>query len=137
MLETHSSNSKSTSSTNDSGTNINLESIASNSTNPLDDSAANSTNSLDASAAIVPLILSFLPTPPVESSGKIKRNRCGICQKKLYVNSFPCKCDSTLVFCSTHRFPYAHNCTISNLSLHQQQIQRQNPVVKPDKFNRI
>lgn len=130
MLETHSSS--------ESTPTGNIENTTSNTSNAPSqlDVSANTALAVATAPLVVPLILSFLPAPP-ESTGKIRRNRCGICQKKVYVNTFHCKCDSSLVFCNTHRFPYAHNCTISTLSLHQQQIQRQNPVVRPDKFNRI
>ena len=47
-------------------------------------------------------------TPPKVKRGKI---RCGVCQKKTGLTGIVCRCGIT--FCSLHRYPEAHQCSIN------------------------
>jgi hypothetical protein len=38
------------------------------------------------------------------------RKRCKVCDKKVGLDYYPCKCDSEAVFCSVHRFSWDHKC---------------------------
>ena len=41
---------------------------------------------------------------------KKKKNRCRVCNKKVGLLGFSCKCSSTSIFCSLHRLPEDHQC---------------------------
>jgi predicted nucleic acid binding AN1-type Zn finger protein len=49
------------------------------------------------------------PKAPVETTTKEKRKRCGCCNKKLGLITFPCKCGGE--FCSLHRSTADHSCS--------------------------
>tara|TARA_Y100000287_G_C13952079_1_gene224617 strand:- start:129 stop:350 length:222 start_codon:yes stop_codon:yes gene_type:complete len=40
---------------------------------------------------------------------KTKKNRCPVCNKKMGLMPFECKCGK--LFCIKHKDPEAHNCT--------------------------
>ena len=40
--------------------------------------------------------------------GKKKKNRCGVCKKKLGLTGFTCRCSG--LFCSIHRYSDKHEC---------------------------
>mmetsp|Transcript_37571 Transcript_37571/g.117412 ORF Transcript_37571/g.117412 Transcript_37571/m.117412 type:complete len:284 (-) Transcript_37571:951-1802(-) len=46
---------------------------------------------------------------PAITPKKKKKNRCGVCDKKVGLAGIKCRCD--LFFCSVHRYPECHNCT--------------------------
>jgi hypothetical protein len=71
------------------------------------------------------------------TTGKVQRKRCGVCQKKLYMNYFNCSCSAMLIFCTQHRYPYAHQCAVSRQAVQQAKLTRQNPLVIAKKFERI
>jgi len=37
--------------------------------------------------------------------------RCYICNIKLKLDGWNCKCNSEFLFCTNHRLPFDHNCT--------------------------
>ena len=39
---------------------------------------------------------------------KDTKSRCGVCNKKLPLSAFPCRCEKS--FCSVHRGDVAHSC---------------------------
>ena len=58
------------------------------------------------------------------------KNRCHICHKKIHLDFYTCKCNPELKLCSTHRYSFAHNCTISQLDLNKQKLLKENIVIK-------
>ena len=42
------------------------------------------------------------------SDGKKKKNRCGVCKKKVGLTGFTCRCSG--LFCSIHRYSDKHEC---------------------------
>ena len=62
-------------------------------------------------------------------------NRCSSCRKKVGVLGFRCRCGET--FCGAHRYAEKHNCTFDFKAVGREAIARANPVVKPDKLERI
>ncbi|XP_057512311.1 zinc finger A20 and AN1 domain-containing stress-associated protein 1-like [Actinidia eriantha] len=72
---------------------------------------------------------SELPTGPKAA------NRCSSCRKKVGVVGFRCRCGET--FCGAHRYAEKHNCTFDFKAVGREAIARANPVVKPDKLERI
>ena len=39
-------------------------------------------------------------------------SRCSIFNIKVKLNYYECKCDEKKKFCSEHRYPFNHNCSI-------------------------
>jgi len=60
-----------------------------------------------------------------------KKNRCMMCNKKLGIVPFECKCGD--IHCSAHRYPDTHSCPIDYRKLAQEQLKKNNPVVVADK----
>ncbi len=56
-----------------------------------------------------PAAVSDEPKAPVETTTKEKKKRCGCCNKKLGLITFPCKCGGE--FCSLHRSTADHSCS--------------------------
>ena len=50
-------------------------------------------------------------TPPKAPALKRGKNRCGVCHKKTGLTGIVCRCGIT--FCSLHRYPEAHQCSIN------------------------
>lgn len=66
-----------------------------------------------------------------------KKNRCKVCNKKTGLDYFSCECDKTIIFCSEHRFPFSHNCSIDYKKLNEDKLKMNNPKIISDKFERI
>ena len=62
---------------------------------------------------------------------KKKTKRCIVCNKKVGIMPFTCKCSSTNLFCSQHRLPEYHNCTYNWIKEGKEKIMKENPVIKP------
>jgi predicted nucleic acid binding AN1-type Zn finger protein len=45
---------------------------------------------------------------------KVKKNRCIICNKKIGLLGFECKCSPNIKFCAEHRLPENHGCTFDH-----------------------
>jgi hypothetical protein len=65
---------------------------------------------------------------------KSKKNRCVVCNKKLGLLPFKCKCDSKKLFCSVHRYPCSHDCTFDWKKEGRERLEKENPKVGFDKF---
>ena len=63
-----------------------------------------------------------------------KRNRCLVCNKKLGLLPFNCKCGA--VTCSTHR-GLGHECTFDYRAEARERLRKENPVVAAEKLTRI
>lgn len=64
-----------------------------------------------------------------------KPGRCSKCSKKTGLIPFDCKCGYK--FCGRCRYPYAHDCTYDHTSDNRAAIIKANPLVAPEKINRI
>ncbi|KAI3691711.1 hypothetical protein L6452_31513 [Arctium lappa] len=83
------------------------------------------------------------PLPP-PSTAEVKekenekiriRNRCLICNKKVGVIGFKCRCGE--MFCGIHRYPEKHDCEFDFKRSGKEAIAKATPVVKADKVDRI
>uniref|UniRef100_A0A0B7AAL2 AN1-type domain-containing protein n=1 Tax=Arion vulgaris TaxID=1028688 RepID=A0A0B7AAL2_9EUPU len=66
---------------------------------------------------------------------KPKKNRCMECRKKVGLTGFVCHCGKLL--CSLHRYSDTHVCTFDFREKGQEEIRRNNPVVKGEKIQKI
>lgn len=74
--------------------------------------------------------------PSVEQqTKKKKKNRCGICRKKLGLTGFRCRCGG--LFCPQHRYSDKHDCTFDYREMGAAEIRRNNPVVVTEKIQKI
>jgi hypothetical protein len=64
-------------------------------------------------------------------------SRCSICNIKVKLNYYECKCDEKKKFCSEHRYPFNHNCSIDYKKINENKLSKLNPVVKPVKLEAI
>ena len=65
------------------------------------------------------------------------RIRCDICNVKINLYYYECKCDSSKKFCSKHRYSHEHNCPIDYKKENQKLLEKLNPVVRPIKLETI
>ena len=63
--------------------------------------------------------------------------RCDVCNVKVNLDYYKCKCDSTKKFCSKHRYSHEHNCSIDYKKENQKRLETLNPVVRPIKIETI
>ncbi|KAL1453171.1 hypothetical protein WDU94_007340 [Cyamophila willieti] len=64
-----------------------------------------------------------------------KKNRCGMCRKKVGLTGFECRCGG--LFCAIHRYSDKHECSFDYRELGAQEIRRNNPVVIGEKIQKI
>merc|ERR1712137_845923 len=64
--------------------------------------------------------------PPPKEEQKDK-TRCFLCNKKIGLLGFQCKC--LYIFCDVHRHAEDHNCSFDHKSWGQEILKKQNPVV--------
>ena len=78
-----------------------------------------------------------------DDTNRTQQTRCKICRKKVGILGFVCKCSNkyddnkTYVFCSIHRHPEEHSCTIDYQALGKTELTKKNPVVSGDKVKGI
>lgn len=65
------------------------------------------------------------------SQEEMGKKRCNICNKKITLLSFNCKCNN--VFCALHRFPEEHQCPIDYKKIGKDEIDKNNPIINPNK----
>jgi len=70
--------------------------------------------------------------PSIEK--KHNKHRCLVCNKKLGMMPFPCKCG--VVTCIKHKWP-EHQCTYDFRAEARKQLIRENPVVVAEKITRF
>jgi len=70
-----------------------------------------------------------------DKDSKKKKNRCGVCRKKVGLTGFECRCAG--LFCAVHRYSDEHNCTFDYREHGAQEIRRNNPVVVGEKIQKI
>ena len=66
---------------------------------------------------------------------KPKYERCHLCNKKLKLMSFTCKCE--FKFCVAHQNPHSHNCSFNNKKLCQETLKINNPITIHQKVVKI
>ena len=66
-----------------------------------------------------------------------KAYRCFVCQKKVGILPFTCKCDTSLFFCAQHRYPEDHGCTFDHKHEFQEKLQQVMPHVAATKIEKI
>jgi predicted nucleic acid binding AN1-type Zn finger protein len=64
-----------------------------------------------------------------------KGNRCFICNKKIGLLGFDCQC--LLKFCSVHRLPEDHNCTIDRKEIGKKLLEKRNPKIVAEKIIKL
>uniref|UniRef100_A0A0N4ZH27 AN1-type zinc finger protein 6 n=1 Tax=Parastrongyloides trichosuri TaxID=131310 RepID=A0A0N4ZH27_PARTI len=74
------------------------------------------------------------PTNDAPASKKTV-NRCNMCKKKVGLTGFTCRCGG--LYCSTHRYDSAHECTFDYRTTEREQIAKNNPTVGFNKIERI
>ena len=62
---------------------------------------------------------------------KKKKNRCPVCNKKMGLMPFECKCGKS--FCILHKDPEAHNCTYDFKGKSKERLQGQLVKVEAEK----
>jgi len=73
--------------------------------------------------------------PSPTSSPQKQKNRCDICRKKVGLTGFDCRCGG--VYCGIHRYSDTHNCSFDYKALGEQEIRKNNPVVKTEKVVKL
>ena len=66
---------------------------------------------------------------------KQKKPRCPVCNKKLGLMVFTCKCEQR--FCITHMQPELHNCTYDHKAQQRKELKKQLPHVCAEKVIKI
>lgn len=63
--------------------------------------------------------------------------QCYSCSKKLKIveRQMACRCGN--VFCNSHRFIVDHDCPYDHKRIQREKLIKENPVIIPDKINRI
>ena len=65
----------------------------------------------------------------------LMQERCIVCNKKVGLLPFTCKCDENHKFCMKHRFD--HNCTYDYFKDQQLKLKKENPKIEPPKIKTI
>ena len=68
-------------------------------------------------------------------SNKKKKNRCPVCNKKMGLMPFECKCGK--MFCILHKDPESHNCTYDFKGKSKERLGTQLVKVVADKVTAI
>lgn len=69
------------------------------------------------------------------SSPQKQKNRCDSCRKRVGLTGFECRCGG--LFCSTHRYSDMHECSFDYKALGEQELRKNNPVVKTEKVVKL
>jgi len=73
-------------------------------------------------------------TTPTSSPQK-QKNRCDVCRKRVGLTGFDCRCGG--LFCGSHRYSNTHDCSFDYKALGEQEIRKNNPVVKTEKVVKL
>ena len=78
-------------------------------------------------------------TVPVEVASpegkKRKRNRCDVCNKKVGLLGFECRCDG--MFCALHRLDKDHDCKFDYKTLQRSELAKNNPKIIGEKVKKL
>lgn len=72
---------------------------------------------------------------PDERPVQKNTSRCFSCKKKIGLTGFKCRCG--YVFCSTHRYAEAHDCSFDYKAMGRENLARNNPLVQANKVTKI
>jgi len=64
-------------------------------------------------------------------------NKCFVCQKKVKLDYYECKHCPSKIFCTEHRYPFAHNCINKEFLNHKERLIKNNPKVYQEKIETI
>jgi predicted nucleic acid binding AN1-type Zn finger protein len=64
-------------------------------------------------------------------------NRCNVCNKKVKIDYFTCKCDINAKFCQEHKYPFMHDCSVDAKSKQREKLEKTNIKVVPQKLETI
>tara|TARA_Y100000590_G_C14879897_1_gene698481 strand:- start:23 stop:454 length:432 start_codon:yes stop_codon:yes gene_type:complete len=70
-----------------------------------------------------------------DKNKKKRKKKCHICQKKLGLVPFICKCEQ--LFCSKHRYVNQHHCTYDYKNTYKDEFLKKNPKIVPEKIRKI
>lgn len=73
--------------------------------------------------------------PKVDVVAPTQPKRCSLCQKRVGLAGFQCRCSAT--YCSLHRYPEKHGCSFDYKAVGREALAKGNPVVKADKLEKI
>ncbi|CBI24865.3 unnamed protein product, partial [Vitis vinifera] len=62
-------------------------------------------------------------------------NRCSSCRKRVGLTGFNCRCGN--IFCAVHRYSDKHACPFDYRTAARDAIAKSNPVIKPEKLDKI
>lgn len=71
--------------------------------------------------------------PTSSNTNTKKKIRCAICNKKVGLLGFGCRCGDSQ-YCSIHRLPESHNCTFNHQSYGRENLSQNMVKVVADKF---
>ena len=83
-----------------------------------------------AAAAAAPMEVDAPPAPA--PAAKAKPGRCGVCNRKLGLINFACRCEGH--YCSAHRLPNDHHCSYDYKTEGRRQLAEENPKVTSHKL---
>lgn len=88
-------------------------------------------------AAVEPQAALSLPqtSSPEEGNVKAGPSRCATCKKRVGLTGFKCRCGN--LFCGSHRYSEAHECTFDYAAAGKDAIAKANPVIKAEKLDKI
>jgi len=69
------------------------------------------------------------------SPSKPKKRRCGVCNKKIGLTGFECRCGK--MFCAIHRYPNEHGCTFDYVTEGKKQLTKALPKSEAEKISKI
>lgn len=64
-----------------------------------------------------------------------QKNRCDQCRKRVGLTGFECRCGG--MYCAIHRYSDMHQCSFDYKALGEQEIRKNNPVVKTEKIQKL
>ncbi|XP_023542516.1 zinc finger A20 and AN1 domain-containing stress-associated protein 6-like [Cucurbita pepo subsp. pepo] len=67
-----------------------------------------------------------------DSKAPARKNRCGLCNKKVGLLGFSCRCGG--LFCRMHRFEDKHGCNFDMKTVERERLGRQMIEIKGDKL---
>ncbi|KAG9266530.1 AN1-type zinc finger protein 6 isoform X4 [Astyanax mexicanus] len=79
--------------------------------------------------------VSVQSSAPVVENSKPQKKRCFICNKKLALTDYNCRCGN--YFCGVHRCTIDHNCPYDYKAEAAEKIRKENPVVAGEKIQKI
>ena len=75
------------------------------------------------------------PSETIIDRVKEAPNRCSSCRKRVGLTGFNCRCGN--LFCAVHRYSDKHACPFDYRTAARDAIAKSNPVIKPEKLDKI